>query len=229
MEAKKNPSKDVHRMRGTFFQIGLGISLAIIITAFEWRTEVKKVAIRIEDEPLELMPIIPVTDPKEPLPLSPIKNEIIPSTSVSSAPMSQLTEVPETGPETENPNIEPSMLPVVYSVPVDSAEVCENCIFLVVEKKPEPIGGYETFYKKLKENLKYPRKAQQYNVEGRVFVEFIVNRDGTPVDIKVIRGIGAGCDEEAVRVISLSKWNPGKQRGKPVRVKMSMSVVFKLN
>lgn len=66
-------------------------------------------------------------------------------------------------------------------------------------------------------------------MEGKVFVEFIVNRDGIPMEIKVIRAIGFGFDEEAKRVIGLTKWNPGKQRGKPVRVKMVLPIVFKMN
>jgi len=229
MEAKKSPSKDVHRMRGIFFQIGLGVSLTIIITAFEWRTEVSKVTLRFKDEPVELMPLVPVTDPVEPPTPSPIIDEVVPPGLVSTTLISQFSEIPNSESESETPFVESSGLPVAYSVPVDSIEICEDCIFPIVEKKPEPIGGYETFYKNLKNNLKYPRKAQQYNVEGKVFVEFIVNKNGTPVDIKVIRGIGAGCDEEAMRVISLSKWNPGKQRGKAVRVKMSMAIVFKLD
>jgi protein TonB len=66
-------------------------------------------------------------------------------------------------------------------------------------------------------------------VEGRVFVEFVVNRDGSIVDVKFIKGIGAGCDEEAVRVVqSAPAWKPGKQRGKPVRQKMVIPIIFKL-
>ena len=65
--------------------------------------------------------------------------------------------------------------------------------------------------------------------EGNVFVEFIVNKNGEPSDLKIIRGIGSGCDEEALRVLSLTKWEPGKQRGKPVRVKMVIQLNFKLD
>ena len=67
------------------------------------------------------------------------------------------------------------------------------------------------------------------DLEGRVFVEFIINRNGDLSDLKVIRGIGAGCDEEAVRVLALTKWEPGKQRGKPVRVKMILPIHFRLS
>jgi protein TonB len=76
--------------------------------------------------------------------------------------------------------------------------------------------------------MKYPTKAKTRNTEGRVFVEFVVNKEGMPVNMKVLRGIGNGCDEEAMRVLSLAKWNPGKQRGRQVSVKMVMPIYFKL-
>jgi protein TonB len=67
------------------------------------------------------------------------------------------------------------------------------------------------------------------NVEGKVFVQFVIDKDGSPSDITVLKGIGSGCDEEAVRVIkNMPKWTPGKQRGRPVKVRMSLPIVFKL-
>jgi protein TonB len=79
------------------------------------------------------------------------------------------------------------------------------------------------------ENLKYPVKASRMDIQGRVFVQFVVEKDGSLTDIQVVKGIGAGCDEEAVRVIkNAPRWEPGKQRGRPVRVKMILPIVFKL-
>lgn len=169
MEAKKNPSKDVHRMSGMFFQIGLGISLAIVITAFEWRTEVKKVALRIkEDSGFELIPEIPNTDVKEPPPPSPIKSEITPVRGFVPTPI-VITSDDDQSPSTDNIPIVDTELPSVnYNVPPEDPEDCESCYFYIVEKNAEPAGGYEFFYKKLRENLKYPKKAKQYNVEGKV-------------------------------------------------------------
>jgi protein TonB len=101
-------------------------------------------------------------------------------------------------------------------------------VWTFVQKPAEPVGGYPAFYELLRKNMKYPNKARQFNVEGKVFVEFIINKDGTPVDFKTIRGLGYGCDEEAIRVISLSKWKPGQQRGNSVRVKMVLPITFQL-
>ena len=102
-------------------------------------------------------------------------------------------------------------------------------IFTIVEVQPTPVGGMKAFYSYVGDNLKYPNSAQRMGIEGRVFVEFVVERDGSLTDIKVAKGIGAGCDEEAIKVISQApKWNSGKQRGRNVRVRMVMPIVFKL-
>jgi protein TonB len=125
--------------------------------------------------------------------------------------------------------ISPPALPVEVAAPaVEDEETNEP--FLVVENPPLPEGGYEAFGKYLQKNLKYPEQARRMNVEGKVFVQFVIDKDGSPTEITVLKGIGSGCDEEAVRVIkNMPKWTPGKQRGKPVRVRMSLPVVFKLN
>ncbi|NJN26049.1 MAG: energy transducer TonB [Cyclobacteriaceae bacterium] len=102
-------------------------------------------------------------------------------------------------------------------------------IFTIVQEQPSPVGGMKAFYEYVGDNLRYPQRASRIGIEGRVFVEFVVERDGSLSDIKVAKGIGGGCDEEAIRVISgAPKWNAGKQRGKPVRVRMVMPIVFKL-
>lgn len=107
--------------------------------------------------------------------------------------------------------------------------LAQDQVFLMVEEQPEFTGGNKAFAKYLRKNLKYPKKARRMGIEGKVFVEFVVNKDGSLADIEIIKGIGGGCDEEAVRVLKNSpKWIPGKQRGKSVRVKMSVPIVFRL-
>ena len=91
---------------------------------------------------------------------------------------------------------------------------------------PEPIGGWAAFYKTLTKNFKYPKQAQRVGANGKVFVEFTVNDKGELSHFKIIKGIGYGCDEEAKRVIALTKWTAGKQRGRPVNVKMVQPIVF---
>ena len=102
-------------------------------------------------------------------------------------------------------------------------------IFTVVEEQPTYPGGDEARIKFLQENMKYPEEAKELGVQGKVFVTFVVEVDGSITDVKVLRGIGSGCDDEAIRVVkSMPKWVPGKQRGVPVRVQFNLPINFKL-
>jgi protein TonB len=113
--------------------------------------------------------------------------------------------------------------------PALKEEEIEDEMLIDVEVSAEPTGGYEAFYQYIKQELKYPSQAQRMSVQGKVYVQFIIERDGSLSDVKVLKGIGAGCDEEAVRVLSQSpSWQPGKQRGRPIRQRMVMPMVFKL-
>jgi len=120
---------------------------------------------------------------------------------------------------------------VIEEVIFDEApeeEMAEE-IFTVVEDQPAPIGGMAAFYKYIGKKLKYPAQARRMGIEGRVFVQFVVDKDGSITDVVAVKGIGAGCDEEAVRVIQASpKWKAGKQRGRPVKVRMILPITFKL-
>ncbi len=108
--------------------------------------------------------------------------------------------------------------------PPKEEEEAEPEIFVIVEQSPELIGGLPGLQKK----IKYPEIAKKAGVEGRVFLQFIVDEQGNVSDPIVTRGIGAGCDEEAVRAILEAKFKPGKQRGKAVKVKMSLPITFRL-
>jgi periplasmic protein TonB len=101
---------------------------------------------------------------------------------------------------------------------------------LFVEQAPEFVNGLNAMYKFLKENMKYPAVARENGIEGSVYVGFVVGKDGTIRDVKVKRGIGGGCNEEAIRVVELMpKWNPGKQNGKAVNVSFTIPIKFKLD
>ncbi|QQL49673.1 energy transducer TonB [Mucilaginibacter ginkgonis] len=114
----------------------------------------------------------------------------------------------------------------------DIKEVVEedpNKIFTSVEQSAEPAGGMDKFYKFLGNNIRYPAVARENNVQGRVICQFVVERDGSLTDIKVVRGLGSGTDEEAVRVLKSSpKWKPGIQNGKPVRQQYTIPISFAL-
>ena len=103
-------------------------------------------------------------------------------------------------------------------------------VFKVVEVDPEFPGGVEALYKYLADNIKYPEQAKKDGVQGRVFVRFVVEADGTVAEAEVLRGIGGGCDEEALRVVNaMPKWKPGTVDGKPVRTQYNLPITFRLN
>jgi len=102
-------------------------------------------------------------------------------------------------------------------------------VFTVVEQQPEFPGGTTEMYKYLSKNIKYPSAASRANVSGRVFLSFVVNTDGSIQDVSVLKGLGFGCDEEAIRVVkAMPKWKPGKQSGRAVRVKYNLPINFQL-
>jgi periplasmic protein TonB len=105
----------------------------------------------------------------------------------------------------------------------------DEVLFVVVEESPEFPGGDKARFKYISENVQYPEAAREKKIQGTVFVSFVVEADGAISNVTVLRGIGGGCDEEAVRVIeNMPKWTPGKQRGKNVRVKFNMPIKFVL-
>ena len=105
----------------------------------------------------------------------------------------------------------------------------KNGVYQIVDEMPKFPGGEDALMEYVSKNVVYPKEAQEKGISGRVFVEFIVEKDGSVSNVNVLRGIGGGCDEEAVRVFSsMPKWKPGKQDGKPVRVSYQMPINFKL-
>ena len=114
---------------------------------------------------------------------------------------------------------------MVFEEPEEEVEE----IFTIVEDQPEFPGGIGAFYKYVATNLRYPAQARRMGIAGKVFVQFVVEKDGRLTDVQILKGIGAGCDEEALRVIKKSKaWKPGRQRGRPVKVRMIIPINFRL-
>jgi len=126
------------------------------------------------------------------------------------------------------------VLPIINKATNPIINVSKNSendeIFDVVENSPEFPGGMGAWVDYLSKNLNYPTQARRIGIEGAVYVAFVVNTDGSIQDVQVLRGIGGGCDEEALRVVSYSpKWIAGKQRGKPVKVRMRLPIKFTLS
>jgi len=118
---------------------------------------------------------------------------------------------------------------IVKEVDEESQEETLDIIYDTVETPPNPPGGMDGWNRYLAENMKYPRTARIMGVEGTVIVLFVITTDGSIKNVEVLKGIGEGCDEEAVRVVQNGpKWEPGKQKGKPVNTKMKLELKFKL-
>ena len=117
-----------------------------------------------------------------------------------------------------------------YDVVEVEPEPEEEEIFMVVEDQPEFPGGTAALLEYLRKNIKYPAICRENNIQGRVLVTFIVNKDGAIVEPEVVKSVNPSLDKEALRVISqMPNWKPGSQRGKPVRVKYTVPVNFRLN
>ncbi len=226
METKKNPNVELSQKYNLFLNIGLVISLALCLVAFEWKTyeDLSVVDYKATSTNLEPPIIIPITEHKIPEPPK-IKDPEIVEVPDEKEIDKVLIEV---GSEVIEPVIAPPALPVeAVAAPAEPEET--ETIHIISENPPMPEGGFEALGKYLQKSLKYPEQARRMNVEGKVFVQFVIDKDGSPSDITVLKGIGSGCDEEAVRVIkNMPKWTPGKQRGRPVKVRMSLPIVFKL-
>jgi len=221
MESKKDPKLDLGRKRGMFLNVGLVVSLSLAITAFEWKSVYEgpmvNFSAEFDFEPLMDVPLTDIPPPPRPKPTPQIK--LIES-------VDDVIEPDDIVIDTDF--VDDAVIDdIVFDAPVPDEKVDEP--FVIVEQMPTPIGGMSTFFNFFSKNMKYPNQARRMGIEGRVFIQFVVDKDGTLTDIKVVKGIGGGCDEEALRVMSkVAKWNPGKQRGKPVRVRTILPILFKL-
>ncbi|HLO89841.1 MAG: energy transducer TonB [Chloroflexota bacterium] len=225
MEAKKSPKADLESKKTFFVQIGLIVALAAMLVAFEWKSyDTKQIDIstrQVENVEEEMVEITQQNKPPPP-PAPPAQTTLIHIVTddvdvdddlVIDAEANQLTEIE------------------AYTPPAvtEEEEVAEAEIFTVVEESPAFPGGDAARIQFLQQNIVYPQMARESGIQGTVYVTFVVERNGAVTDVRVLRGIGGGCDEEAVRVIkAMPKWNPGKQRGKPVRVQFNMPIKFTL-
>jgi len=139
------------------------------------------------------------------------------------------------GPQTiEGANEEPEIVAPLENAPpdakADAVEVAPEIFSTgAVEIQPQFVGGMSELVRFISKHLRYPPRAAQANVQGSVYVQFVVMTDGTIADVQTLKGIGFGCDDEAMRVIkAMPKWRPGSQSGRPVRVRFNMPITFTL-
>ena len=225
MEEKKSPKANLENKKLMFIQIGLILSLAVAWAVFEMKSYDKR---EIDESLLrstELLDeeMVEITKQEEPKPQP-----------VEMPKQTTQLEIVEDDVEVEDIEINAEMdqneVVEEYVAPeIEEEEVVEQEIFQIVEEMPSFPGGEQKLLEYVAKNVKYPQIARESGIKGRVFISFVVEPDGSVSNVKVLRGIGGGCDEEAMRVVkSMPKWKPGKQRGKAVRVSYMLPVNFQL-
>ncbi|KYG78757.1 energy transducer TonB [Roseivirga echinicomitans] len=221
MEVKKNAQLDTQEKRPLFLFIGLCISTGLSLAAFEYKTiPAAPPVISYETDSLHGFdePPITIIEPPKPIIQQPVLLEI-PNEEELNETVIFINEVHPL----DFLNIEST------EVIAKKPEKAEDP-FIVMEKQASFPGGAEAWGKFLNKNFKYPRNAQRMGIEGKVVLTFFVAANGDISDLKVLRGISKDCDAEAIRVLSKSpRWNPGQQRGVPVKSPRRVTINFKLN
>ena len=229
MEIKKSPKANLENKKTLFREIGLIAALALVLLVFEWSTTDKEVSSLaanttvITDE--EQAPITQETPPPPPEQIrEPVMTEEL---QIVENDVKVETDFISTDDSDQKIEIKP----YVEAKPVEEeVEVEEEIPFAIVEDKPTFQGkDANEFTKWVYNNIEYPEIAKENGIQGRVTVQFTIDKDGSVKDVKVLRGVDSSLDKEAVRVIQKSpKWSPGKQRGKPAKVKYTFPIIFQL-
>lgn len=226
LEFKRQKVRRERDEKRLFFAIGLALALLLAVAAFEWRFYDDGPMVELNGlSPDQFEDLIEIPPTDQPPPPPPQQTRQVTITEIDDEIELEEIELHLDVEVTEEMRISDPVPVAMDELPEEEAEE----IFVIVENRPEPVGGMQAFYKYLGDNLKYPTAARNLGISGRVYVQFVVEKDGSITNIEVAKGIGGGCDEEAVRVLSAAPpWIPGKQRGKPVKVRMTIPVYFSL-
>ncbi len=211
---KPNKNKIIHILSG------LTLALALSTCLFEYKTisanpySIKSSLVNLEDE--EIIEINKPLTPPPPPPVSiPDVVEVVEDEKIIDKPVLLL-----------DPEIDIDIIVNIEEEPEPIIEI----IFDVVEEMPEFVGGIEKLYEYLGDNIKYPEQAKDFSIQGKVFVQFVVCKDGTIKDVNVVKGAHKLLNQEALRVIlQMPKWKPGKQRGKAVNARFTLPIKFRIS
>lgn len=229
MEAKKSEKANLENKKGLFLELGLIVALAIVIYAFEFKSydkqeedkQLTEAVSQVEEMVIQTQQEEPPEPPKQEVELSPTEFEIVDDNAVieDEFKLQDFENVTDGSLLTNTVEIKQEL----------PEEEEEQPIFKVVEQQASFPGGPTKLYEYLAKNIKYPQQARETGTQGKVYLTFVVERDGSITDIKILRDIGSGCGEEAIRVVkSMPKWQPAKQRGKVVRQQFNLPVNFSL-
>lgn len=228
MELKKSPKADLENKRNIFVQLGLVVALAISLYSFESTSKVDQVGSlgTVADQTVE-EEIIPVTRQDEVKPPPPPPPPKVVDMLVI---VDDNTEIEDELEIEDTEATDKTAITAVMQVAEEKEEEKEEAaVFFIVEEMPDFPGGQLALRKFIAQAIKYPVIAQENGIQGKVFVNFVANKDGSVTGAKIARGVDPALDKEALRVVnSLPKWKPGKQGGKPVRVSYTVPINFVL-
>lgn len=228
MELKKSPKADLEKKKIVFLEIGLVLSLLIILFAFEWKSSggIQTDFANLQDVVME-EEMIPITQQEEikPPPPPPQPLQVIDVINIVDDDVDLDDDF-----DLFDSEFNENLAVRIIEFHEEEEEIEEEQIFVVVEDMPGFDGGDSNKFREyIQRNLRYPEIAAENGIQGRVFVRFVIEPDGSLSNVTVVRGVDPSLDKEAVRVVQSSpKWKPGRQRGKPVRVSFTFPIIFVL-
>jgi protein TonB len=223
MKSKKAEKVDVDRKSGLYTRIGLSVALLFVILAFQWtvydRTVIELDSNLIIDEEEEIVDITK-QEKKPPPPPPPPELEIVEDN----------VEIEDDQPEIQEAEVKETDVVALAPIEEEKEEVVEEQIFFMSEDPPQFPGGDKARNRYLRESIQYPEIERDNGIQGQVVVNFVVEKDGSINNVKILKGLTPNINEEAMRVVkNMPRWQAGKQRGKPVRVYVNLPIRFTLN
>jgi protein TonB len=224
MEAKKNPKADLGRFAGLFFEIGLVVAFCAVLGAFSYTVQERNLA--------DFGSLADVIDEMELIPVTTHRPEVVPPPAVPKvAEVIHIIEdtEPDDGFTVEDVEAtQETAVAFVFRPEEDEEE--EDIPFNTAEVMPKFPGGDIALQKYIASHVQYPVSARENNIQGKVYVQFVINKRGEVENVSIVRGVESSLDKESIRVVeSLPKWSPGLQHGKPVSVYYTVPIYFKLN
>jgi protein TonB len=228
MEPKKNSKADLQKKRGLFLEIGYIIAIGLVLLAFEWTSKPSKAeGFAQQDQSEVVQENVPITrqeQQKEPPPPPPPQSTEVLNIVDNNVEIEDELVLEETEAD------QSTEVQIDAFAQEEEEEEDDGQVFVVVEDMPSFRGeGLNAFSRYIQKNLVYPLAAQENGIEGTVFIRFIVDKDGSISGVQVIRGVDPSLDQAAVAAVQKApKWEPGQQRGKPVRVSCTIPIQFSL-
>ncbi len=227
MELKKSEKADLEGKRTTLLLVGLVVALGLTLLAFEWTAKQSKAESlgKVQSQDVE-EEIIPITREEVKPPPPPPPPKVVEVLNIVEDDVEIEDELEIEDSEADDETVI-DVAPVVSTQEEEEEETAK--VFFIVEDMPEFPGGEMALRKYIAKHVKYPVIAQENGVQGKVYVTFVVGKDGSINNARIARGVDPSLDKEALRVVNgLPRWKPGKQRGKPVNVSYTVPINFVL-